>query len=231
MGSAVTREGPLIRSSVQPCTERRLPPGNFPLRPTVRRLRGPECLAVAALLCGLFILLSGAALGQQQSSPPSNAADASDTPANSPLPGVKDYLNASGEPIEISSLGVTTRDGQARLEDGKTVAGAEVVEVSPNGPAARALGTHEVSHALVSGAVLGAGVASAVLFPPALIAVAMAANSHIGMSYDLVVGVDGNRVRNTMDFMQTVAEAHSGDTIYLAIVRSGRRVQVPLHLQ
>lgn len=220
----------MIGSLVQPRTGRRLRPG-YLLGPAVRLVRTPDCLNIAALICGLLILHSGAALGQQPPPLMPAAADASDRPATSHLPGIKDYLDASGEPIEISSLGLTARDGQARLDNGETVAGAEVVEVSPNGPAAHSLGTHEVSHALVSGALLGAGVASAVLFPPALIAVAMAANSHIGMSYDLVVGVDGNRVRNTMDFMQTVAEARSGDTIYLAIVRSGRRVQVTLHLQ
>jgi S1-C subfamily serine protease len=75
-----------------------------------------------------------------------------------------------------------------------------------------------------------AWVCSAVFFPPALIAVVVLADTHAISSYDLVVGVDGNRVRDTMEFMQSVADVRSGDTVYLAVVRHGRRVQIPIHL-
>jgi S1-C subfamily serine protease len=151
--------------------------------------------------------------------------------ANSELPGIKDYLNTSEEPVEVPALGAMVRDGRASLGDGESVSGAEVVELSPHSPAAKALGTHEVSHVLVNGALIGAGVASAVLFPPAIVVVAMIAHSDLGRSYDLVVGIDGYRVRNTMDLMQSVADVRSGDTVYVAIVRSGHRLQIPVHVQ
>lgn len=149
---------------------------------------------------------------------------------NSHLQGVNDYINTNDEPVEISQLGITARDGQATLDDGERINGVTVVDVSSKGAAATALGAHKASHMIVRGALLGAGVASAVLFPPALIGVMMLASSHAGMSYDLVVAVDGLRTRNTIEFMQSVADVRSGDTLYLAIVRSGRRLQVPVQL-
>lgn len=147
------------------------------------------------------------------------------------LQGLNDYLDTSAEPVEISQLGILARDGHLTLDDGRKITGVMVVDVAPKGAAASALGSHEASHMLVGGVLLGAGVASAVLFPPALIGVVLLANSHVGMSYDMVVGVDGHRVRNTMELMQLVGDARPGDTFYLAIIHGGRRCQVPVHLQ
>jgi S1-C subfamily serine protease len=180
----------------------------------------------------MAILQPGRAMGQQVAPPPIVASSLADAQSDgSHLQGLKDYVNTSVEPVEISQLGILARDGHATLDDGERIAGVAVVDVSPKGAAASALGTHEVSHLVTGGVLLGAGIASAVLFPPALIGVLMLANSHVGMSYDLVVGVDGSRVRNTMEFMQSVADVRPGDTLYLAIVRGGRRLQVPVQLQ
>ncbi len=192
---------------------------------------GMGLFAATAACCFLTLLTPGSAFGQQLTPPAVLAPGAADGQTYvSHLQGPNDYVNSRGEPIEISQLGILARDGRATVGDGETITGVSVVDVSAKGAAAQALGSHEVSHVLVSGALLGAGVASAVLFPPALIGVAMLANSHVGMSYDLVVGVDGYRVRNTMEFMQSIADARPGDTLYLAIVRGGHRLQVPVHL-
>ncbi|HEV3110343.1 MAG TPA: PDZ domain-containing protein [Candidatus Binataceae bacterium] len=186
---------------------------------------------MAAACCSLAILQPAGAMGQQVVPVPLVAPSVADTqPDGSHLQGLKDYVDTSVEPVAISQLGILARDGHATLDDGEKIAGVTVVDVSSKGAAANALGTHEVPHLLVGGALLGAGVASAVLFPPALIVVALLINSHVGMSYDLVVGVDGSRVRNTLEFMQSMADVQSGDTLYLAIVRGGHRLQIPVQL-
>jgi|SRR5579885_1028292 S1-C subfamily serine protease len=194
--------------------------------------------AIAALAAGLLLLLPMRAGGQQLPPPsivtgnPSAAVSPSPPSADiSHLQGLNDYLDTSTGPVEIAQLGILARDGYATVEDGHKIAGVTVIDVAAKGAVAKALGSHEVSHMVASGALVGAALASAVLFPPALIGVVMLAQSRVGMSYDLVVGVDGHRVRNTMELMQSVGDAHPGDTIYLAIVRRGRRVQVPVHLQ
>jgi S1-C subfamily serine protease len=202
-------------------------PRRLRLSPPVR----PIIVAAAACCCAMAVFQPSRALGQQLAPAPLPVPAAAEPHGDvSNLQGVDDYLNTHGEPVEISQLGIMARDGQATLDDGEKIAGVTVVDVSAKGAAAQSLGTHKVSHALVGGALLGAGVASAVLFPPALIPVLMLANSHVGMSYDLVVGVDGQRVRNTMELMQSIADVRSGDTLYLSIVRGGHRLQIPVRL-
>jgi len=191
---------------------------------------GTKTLAVAATFCALAIVQPWCAMAQQMA-PPVSPPAATDTPTDAAsMQGVHDYLDTSTGPVEISQLGIMARDAHATLEDGQKVTGVAVVDISDKGAAAKALGTHHVSHMVVGGALLGAGVAAAVLFPPALIGVLIIANSHVGMSYDLVIGVDGFRVRNTMELMQTVADVQPGDTLYLAIVRGGHRVQIPVQM-
>jgi S1-C subfamily serine protease len=143
---------------------------------------------------------------------------------------INDYLGVGSGQIEISQLGIMVQDGSARLDDGERISGASVVEISANGPAAKVLDSHRTSEMLVDGALVGTAVASAVFFPPALIGVAMLYSTHIGESHDLVIAVDGNRVRNTLDLVQPVEATQSGDTVYLAIVRSGQRLQVPVQI-
>jgi len=47
-------------------------------------------------------------------------------------------------------------------------------------------------------------------------------------SWDLIVGVDGYRVKNIFELMQALQDVKSGDTVYLAIVRKGRRMLIVL---
>ncbi len=188
--------------------------------------RGLAAISLVPLLLAAFF--PGPAMGQTFGS---TASGAGDLPTEaSKIPGIKDYLDTSEEPIEVASLGIKVRDGRATLNDGQSISGAQVIDVLPRSPVAQSLGSHEVSHLLVSGALIGAGVASAVLFPPAIVAVAMIAHRHIGMTYDLVVGVDGFRIRNTIDLMQSIANVRPGDTLYVVVIRRGRRIQVPVHL-
>jgi S1-C subfamily serine protease len=175
--------------------------------------------------CIVVLFQTSMAAGQQLAPPVMEPTDVSH------MQGVQDYLDTSGEPVEISQLGIMVRDGYATVDDGVRISGVSVVDVSSKGAAAKVLGTHQAAHMAIKGALLGAGVASAVLFPPAIIGVAMLANSHFGISDDLVVGVDGFRVRNTMELMQCIGDVRPGDTLYLAVVRQGHRVQVPVQLR
>jgi S1-C subfamily serine protease len=190
-------------------------------------------VAAAVVACGAVALMQPAPAAGQQLAPPTGAVPPAvpQQPNNVvDLQGVHEYLDSSGEPLEISQLGITARDGHATLDDGESISGVSVVEVLPGSAAAKALGSHDVARYIVSGALIGAGVASAVLFPPALIGVVMLANTELSGPHDLVVGVDGTRVRNTMDFMESVADLQSGDTVYLSVVRHGERHQIPIHL-
>ena len=141
-------------------------------------------------------------------------------------------MNASGEPLAIPQLGITVRDDSAKLDAAGRVSGVGVTGVSAercgrrhfSGPSR---GPHDRQRRL-----LGAGAAAFVLFPPAVIAVAMLANARgAAESLDLIIAVDGNRIRNTMDLVDAVQDARQGDTVYLTIVRNGQRKHVAVRVQ
>ncbi len=50
----------------------------------------------------------------------------------------------------------------------------------------------------------------------------------IDKSWDVIVGVDGYRVKNVFQLMQALQDVQSGDRVYLAIVRKGRRMLIVL---
>ena len=42
----------------------------------------------------------------------------------------------------------------------------------------------------------------------------------------MIIGVDGSRVRNYLDFMHRTRDLQSGEIIYLSVMRDGKRIQV-----
>jgi hypothetical protein len=103
------------------------------------------------------------------------------------LQGPNDYLDTCAGPLEIPSLGIAVRDDRAKLEHGREVQGA-VVNVSRTSAAADALESHRAFRYIKTGMLIGTVAATAV-FPPAIFAVVILANSRIGESYDLIIGL------------------------------------------
>ncbi len=73
-------------------------------------------------------------------------------------------------------------------------------------------------------------VAAALVFPPAVIVAPLADQVSIGDTYDLIIGVDGTRVTNFLDFEDRIREVQPGEIVYLNIVRNGTRMQVPVNV-
>jgi S1-C subfamily serine protease len=175
----------------------------------------------------------GSAAAQQPWNQPDPAASvpAPDAPAQPlHLQGLNDYIEQRAGPGEISQLGILVRDDSAELKDGGDALGAAVVKVLKSGAATGVLQAPGSSETIRTAALIGASAAAAVMFPPALIAVALIARTRIGEACDVIIGIDGDRVRNTLELAQAVEGDRSGDTVYLAIVRNGQRMQVPLRL-
>jgi S1-C subfamily serine protease len=155
-------------------------------------------------------------------------------PATTSPQSLNDYMNSSGEPLAIPQLGILVSDDRAKLNNVGPVSGVGVTEVSAHGASAGILEDHHTSHLMVSGALIGVGLAAAVLFPPALIPIVMLAQTHVRSpveSLDLVIAVDGNRVRNTLDLVEAVQDTSKGDAVYLTIVRDGQRKQIVVRVQ
>jgi hypothetical protein len=127
-----------------------------------------------------------------------------------------------------SPLGIVMRESQRRLDDGGDVDGLLIVNVRPGSPAARAglLGYSAAGRDVLE----GAAIAAALFFPPAILAVAVLDDRHVGESYDMIIGVDGRRVANFIDFEDHMRNLEPGEIVYLSILRNNKRIQVPVEL-
>lgn len=124
-------------------------------------------------------------------------------------------------------IGITVDDEIVKRE-GHWVEGVIIVKVLKNSPAARA-GLREQHTALQN--VLEAGVVvCSVFFPPGFMALPIVEESGIGKSYDLIIAVDGERVRDVMDLDDSLQKVEPGEIVYLSIIRGRHRVQIPVPL-
>jgi hypothetical protein len=132
---------------------------------------------------------------------------------------------------DLPLLGVDVRLDERKLKSGENISGLLIVAVNPGSPAATA-GLKGFQHKVTS-AVETVAMTAAMVFPlaaPAAMLVPLLESSHIGERYDLIVAVDGYRVRNLLDLQDAVRDVQPGQTVYLSIVRDGKRLRVPVNL-
>jgi S1-C subfamily serine protease len=125
-----------------------------------------------------------------------------------------------------SSLGMVLHEDHRAIDGNGEVAGLLIVEVMP-GTAAAMAGLRGL-HAGIANALTGIAFAASLFFPPASLAAAAVSGSRIGESYDMIVGVDSERVTNFLQFSDRMHFARPGEIVYLSISRNGRRIQVPV---
>jgi len=129
---------------------------------------------------------------------------------------------------ELSTpFGMQLREAKRTLKSGEEADGLLVVAVEKGSPAA-AVGLHPYSHtvhdALAAAAMVGA------VFSGGLAVVVIPALDYMqfGESYDMIIGVDGSRVTNFLDFQDCMRNLQPGEVIYLSVVRNGKRLQVTM---
>jgi S1-C subfamily serine protease len=127
-----------------------------------------------------------------------------------------------------SSLGMVLREAHRGVKGSGEVAGLLVIEVIPGTPAAYAglRGLHTGINSVLSGAAL----AASFFFPPAMLAAAVVSGMRLGESYDLIIGLDSQRVTNYLDFSGLMSRARAGDVVYLSVSRNGERLQIKVPL-
>ena len=129
---------------------------------------------------------------------------------------------------ELSTpFGMQLREARRTLKSGEEADGLLVTAVEKGSPAA-AVGLraykHNVHDALTAAAMVGA------VFSGGLAVVVIPALDYmqVGESYDLIIGVDGSRVTNFLDFQDRMRDLQPGEVIYLSVVRDGKRLQVTM---
>jgi S1-C subfamily serine protease len=129
-------------------------------------------------------------------------------------------------------IGMELTEGRRKLDGGEEIDGLVVTEVTKGSPAAIA-GLHGYKHG-ATGAMTGVAVAAAAAFPPAMpalfIAIPLIQYMHPGESYDMIIGVDGSRVTNYLDFADRMHEVRPGEIVYLSVLRDGKRAQMKIYL-
>jgi hypothetical protein len=133
------------------------------------------------------------------------------------------------EDDQRSPLGMQLREDQRKLNSGEVATGLLVVGIEQHSAAAIA-GLHAVNHT-PHDVVNGLAVAASLFFPPAVLVIPIAEQMSLGESYDMIIGVDGTRVTNYLDFEDRLRDVQPGEIVYLSVVRDGKRLQVPVHVQ
>jgi|YelNatPaOPRAMG01_1025707.scaffolds.fasta_scaffold15335_6 hypothetical protein len=125
---------------------------------------------------------------------------------------------------ETSEIGAQFVEARRKLDSGEVADGLLVVKVIPGSPAAKA-GLEPLTttaHNVLTGAVL----AAAMVCPPAILALPVLDYTQVGESYDMVIGIDGVRVTNFIDFEDQMRKTVPGEIVYLSVIRNGKRVQI-----
>jgi hypothetical protein len=182
---------------------------------------------------------SGAALDAQ-------AAANSQTPADSQPPNENNDIaryteEQSGMPPqqmmqqqfdddgELSTpFGMNLREAKRSLKSGEEADGLLITTIEKGSPAAAA-GLHPYNH-VVHDALAGAAVVGSLMpFGQAAILLIPALDMYqVGESYDMIIGVDGSRVTNFLDYQDRMRDLQPGEIVYLSVVRNGKRLQVTL---
>jgi PDZ domain len=131
--------------------------------------------------------------------------------------------------VSTSWIGLSLSRDRRKLKSGGYAHGLLIVAVEPASPAAHA-GLQAPTQGKARTAVEMATLAAGMVFPPALLAVALISSTRLDESYDMIIGVDGDPVENIVDFEDHLSVARPGDIVYLNIVRNGSRLQVPVSI-
>jgi len=146
-------------------------------------------------------------------------------PAVPDLHSLREFLD---QMTQTSPLGVELREDRSKLKTGETVNGLAIMNVMAGSPAARA-GLHPYSGAMHT-LLAGMSMAAALVFPPAIIVLSIVDQTHVGETYDLIIGVDGTRVGNLIEFEDRMRGVKPGQIVYLSVIRDGARLQIAVNL-
>ncbi len=139
-----------------------------------------------------------------------------------------DYIQTLNQPVAISRIGVSVRNGRTELIDGHEVNGVEVIDAAAESPAA-SLRIQSCRMAARAALAQGRGLVATMLTP--VIALLRAIDrSFMFDDRDVIFAVDGERIRNILDLADRIQSLACGDSIYLTIARRGRRVQICMAL-
>jgi hypothetical protein len=147
--------------------------------------------------------------------------------------GIVDYRAQNSELDDdetVSSwIGLTLSRDHRQLKSGAYMSGLLVIAVEAGSPAANA-GLRPPIQGKARQVVEMATLAAGMVFAPAMIGVAIVNSSQLNESDDLIIGIDGDRIVNVIEFENHLCAVRAGQIVYFNIVRNGLRLQVPVSI-
>jgi len=129
---------------------------------------------------------------------------------------------------DVDRLGIEVADTIDRFE-GHDVFGVEVLNVRLSSPGAHAgLRSRKAAVSMVLKTITLVGTLA---FVPTRFIYDWVSETGAGDWHDLIIGVDGERVQSVSELENALGQVKEGDIVYLTLLRSGKRVQVPVSLQ
>jgi len=129
---------------------------------------------------------------------------------------------------DVDRLGIEVEDAIDRFE-GHDVFGVEVLNVRQSSPAALAgLRSRKAAVSMVLKTITLVGTLA---FVPTRFIYDWVSETGAGDWHDLIIGVDGERVQYVSELENALGQVEEGDIVYLTLLRSGKRVQVPVSLE
>jgi hypothetical protein len=143
-----------------------------------------------------------------------------------PIGSAKDFLLEGVN--DFSPLGFALRPDRRRLNSGETLSGLTIIAIQKGGAAAQA-GLRPFKNPIKKAFEL-ASIAGALFFPPVMMLAPIFDASKTGDHYDMIVGIDGYRVRDALDFADCMRDLQPNQPVYLSLVRDGVRKQLQLKM-
>jgi PDZ domain len=173
------------------------------------------------------------ALQQQMSAPAPDSQDGSEIAryqeeqSGMPPEQLRALQQFDAEGQLTTPFGMELQEAKRSLKSGEDADGLLIVAVAKGSPAATAglrPYSHTVHDAIAAAAMVGA------VFSGGLSVVVIPAIDYmqVGESYDMIIGVDGSRVTNFLDFQDRIHDLQPGEIIYLSVLRDGKRLQVTM---
>jgi hypothetical protein len=144
---------------------------------------------------------------------------------------IGDYLGNSGNAnlsLYLPLFGIHVVEGRGELASGQSLSGVSVISVDRLGPSDEA--GVRAEHIRVTRAAVEAGESvllfgALLLFPPAILAIPYIPKISASAN-DVIIAVDAERTRNINELENSLGNVQAGETIYLSIIRDGRRREI-----
>jgi hypothetical protein len=185
-----------------------------------------RCLLVASLVLGFGYAFQSDAAAMDPSAPDCSR---NITPNVGSLNEYVDNKSALRSSSYLPLIGIDVVESRGNLGTGQQLRGLSVTSVDRSGPSDNAGIRAERVRPLRAATEVGMAillVGATLAFPPAILGAPLVPAMESAKESDVIIAVDAVRTRNVGELQNSLREVTAGETIYLTIIRGGKREQL-----